>query len=92
MNTPEKWRMAALANDANLLEAFVDLFTSAYEANNKPDNMAMFTHNDSFGAVMGVSITPQSIPYCPFSVNWIEITNPGEFGLVGWAAGGVRLK
>ena len=75
MNTPEKWRVAALgAKDAKLLEAFVDLFTSAYEANNKPDNMSMFTHNDSFGTVMGVSITPQSIRYCPFSGNWIEMT------------------
>jgi hypothetical protein len=41
---------------------------------------------------MAVSITPQSIPYCPFSANWSEIANPGDFGAVGWTAGDVRLK
>jgi hypothetical protein len=92
MTTSTKWRIAHIANDPKVHDEFVEIFTRAYEANNKPAGMAMYTHNDSLGGVMAVSITPQSVPYCPFSANWSEIANPGNFGAVGWTAGDVRLK
>jgi hypothetical protein len=89
----EKWRVAHLGDtDKRSYDEFVAAFERAYEANNKPEGMAMFSHNDSLGHLMGVSITPQSIPYCPFSADWAEDSNAAVFGNVGWVAGDVRLK
>lgn len=92
MTISGKWRIAYLANDVKVHGQFVDLFRRAYEASSKPEGMALYTHNDSFGAVMAISITPQSVPHCPFSSSWSEVPMPGDFGLIGWTAGDERLK
>ena len=91
MSTTEKWRIL-YGVDAKLHDELVEAFNRVYEANSKPDGMAMYAHCDSFGSLMGVSITPKSIPHCPFSANWSEIEHHGEFGNIGWAAGDERLK
>lgn len=94
MSDSDKWRIAHLrANDTKSHDVFVSQFKQAYQASGKPDGMAMFSHTDSFGALMAVSITSQSVPYCPFSDDWSEPGNPPtDFGNLGWVAGDVRLK
>ena len=92
MSTTGKWRVAHIGGDAKSHDDFVAAFERAYKANNEPDNMAMFSHNDSFGTLMAVSITPQSVPYCPFSADWSEAENPCDYGLVGWVAGDPKLN
>ena len=88
-----KWRIAHLAADAQSYNDFVAAFEQAYRANNEPKFMAMFSHVDSLGTLMAVSITPQSVPYCSFSSDWEETSkSPLDFGYVGWVAGDVQLK
>ena len=94
MGTPAKWRVAHLSpNDVTSHDQFVSQFQRAYQANGNPKNMAMFSHNDSFGTLMAVSITPESVPYCQFSGDWSEQDkSPFDFGNVGWVAGDESLK
>lgn len=88
-----KWRIAYLsANDAKSYNDFVTWFEQAYQANNRPTGMAMFSHNDSTGFTTAVSITPQSVPYCPFSNNWSESAMPPNYGHAGWVAGDVQMR
>jgi hypothetical protein len=92
MSESTKWRIAHLS-DPNTEVVFVAKFNEAYKANDKPADMAMFSHNDSFGTLMAVSITPESVQYCPFSLNWYEQHKaPFDFGNVGWVAGDERRK
>ena len=63
-------------------------FQRAYEANNRPENMAMYSHNDSDGRFLGLSITPESTSYCPFASGWSEVI----IGNSSWVAGDPRLK
>jgi hypothetical protein len=88
-----KWRIAHLSpNDATSYNDFVTWFEQAYQANNKPTGMAMFSHNDSTGFTIGVSITPQSVPHCPFSSDWSESATRPDYGHAGWVAGDVRMR
>jgi len=73
----------------SLTTMFVAWFEQAYQANNKPTGMAMFSHNDSSGFTIGVSVTPQSVPYCPFSSEWSESATRPDYGHAGWVAGDV---
>jgi hypothetical protein len=54
--------------------------------------MAMFSHTASLGQLMAVSITPQAVPYCPFSETWEERDTGFDFGFRGWIAGDERVK
>lgn len=88
-----KWRVAHLGGNVQSYNDFVGAFKQAYEANGKPDYMAMFSHVDSLGFLMAVSITPQSVPYCPFSLDWSEpIKPPTDFGHIGWVGGDDRSR
>lgn len=92
-NQQHKWRVAHLdANDTKSYSDFVTWFEQAYHANNEPDGMAMFSHNDSNGFQTALSITPQSVPYCPFSDSWDESETPPSFGFVGWVAGDSKMR
>jgi len=64
------------AGDTNSYDQFVSDFEHAYAVNNHPNGMSMFSHHDSYGTLMAVSITPESIPFCPFSADWSESKKP----------------
>lgn len=93
MSSPKTWRVAYIGNDPKAEKQILTQFESAYEANNKPDGMVMYSHSDSYGKLAAVSITPESIAYCPFSADWTEQDKaPFDFGNAGWVAGDPRLK
>ena len=94
MSSHQVWHVAHIgSNDTATHDKFVADFKQAYANNNQPKGMAMYSHTDSFGKLMAVSITPASIPFCPFSANWSEQSKPpSDFGHVGWVAGDERLK
>ena len=92
MKNLRKWRVAHIANDASVERQFVSDFENAYKTNGQPSGMAMFSHTDSVGKLFAISITPESVHYCPFSANWDERDSPPNFGFAGWVAGDERLK
>jgi hypothetical protein len=93
MNNLSKWRIAHLGGSRVAYHECVSSFKRAYEASSKPEGMAMFSHSDTgTGRLMTVSITPQAVPYCPFSTAWEEMNEPQPLGNVEWVAGDVRLK
>lgn len=93
MSSPKQYRIAHLGGNRELYNEYVSDFKGAYEAHGKPEGMAMFSHsNTEDGTLMTVSITPQSVPYCPFSVTWEEKPEPRPLGNVRWVAGDIRLK
>lgn len=88
MTDEKEWRVAHLGGNNKSYHDFVFAFEQAYEANGRPDNMAMFSHVDSLGILMAVSITPESVAHCPFSNDWSASNKPPlDFGNVGWVAG-----
>lgn len=89
----EKWRVAYIGNDAKSYQHILTAFQAAYENNNRPNNMTLYSHNDSFGHLMALSITPASVPYCAFSTQWYETDqSPLRFGLIAWIHGDKPLK
>jgi hypothetical protein len=88
-----RWRIAHLsANDEKTSADFVARFEQAYKANNEPDGMAMFSHNTAKGVQIALSITPESVPYCPFSDGWDESATRPRLGYIGFVAGNTRLR
>lgn len=90
--TKPKWRIAHLADNPKAERQLVSDFQKAYLAANKPNGMAMFSHVDTTGMFMGISISPEAAPYCPFSATWEECDDARSFGNSGWIAGDERLK
>jgi hypothetical protein len=88
----KKSRIAYLGGDPRPYKEIVSRFERAYVDSRKPDSMAMFSHTDSTGMLMAVSITPQAVLHCPFSATWAETDNPFDYGHVGWAGDDPRLK
>ena len=87
----EKWRIKLFDGDCQEYRDIVAAFERAYEANNKPEGMAMFDYTDTTGMLSGVSITPTSNPNCRFSEEWIE-DDLIAFGKARWVAGDVSLN
>jgi hypothetical protein len=92
MSNDQKWRIAHFGEDDQLEKQFIAAFEQAYLSNGKPKNMAMFSHVDSLGRRMALSITPESNPYCPFSADWDEWISPTDFGNLGWVAGDKSVR
>jgi hypothetical protein len=96
MSAPEKWRVVYFSDGESASKwerQIVPEFERIYAAENKPEGMALFSHN-AVGA-QALSITPKSVPYCEslFAlIPWEEAENPLTFGMVGWVVGDERLK
>src|SRR5690349_7068497 len=88
-----KWRIAHLGGNRELFDELISKFNQAYKAYGNPAGMAIFSHGDTqTGRLMTVSITPEAIPYCPFSDGWEEHIGPQPFGNMEWVAGDVTQK
>jgi hypothetical protein len=96
MSSTEKGRIVYFSDGESASKwerQIVPEFERIYTAENKPEGMALFSHNAN--GVQALSISPKSIPYCEslFAiVPWEESDNARILGAVGWVAGDEGLK
>jgi hypothetical protein len=96
MSSTEKWRIVYFSDGESASKwerQIVPEFERIYAAENKPEGMALFSHNAM--GTNALSITPKSVPYCESLLAllpWEESDNALKFGMVGWVAGDERLK
>lgn len=95
MSSHDKWRIVYFSDGAsatNWERQIAPEFKRIYEAENKPEGMALFSHA---GGTPALSVTPNSGSFCGslFALlDWDECDNALTFGLVAWVAGDERLK